>query len=126
MCRILNNPMEVKKYGSEAAYAISEPTWPLVKRICEKAYVEAHQSVLFVSTGQRIKSFHASFLDSSECGNHCGEEDFEKKDCDGREKEKKLKENLESNVTFCVRNSLCRNRETTVDPIPRYEQIVEG
>ena len=39
-------------------------------------------------------------------------------ECDGREKEEILKEALERNVTLCLHNSSCRNRETNVDPLP--------
>ena len=31
-------------------------------------------------------------------------------ECDGREKEEMLKEDLERNVTLCLHNSFCRNR----------------
>ena len=39
-------------------------------------------------------------------------------ECDGREKEEMLKEDLERNVTLCLHNSFCRNRESNVDPLP--------
>ena len=39
-------------------------------------------------------------------------------ECDGREKEEMLKEDLERNVTMCLHNSFCRNRESNVDPLP--------
>ena len=37
-------------------------------------------------------------------------------ECDGREKEEMLKRDLERNVTLCLHNSFCRNRESNVDP----------
>ena len=37
---------------------------------------------------------------------------------DGREKEEMLKEDLERNVTLCLHNSFCRNKESNVDPLP--------
>ena len=37
---------------------------------------------------------------------------------DGREKKEMLKEDLERNVTLCLHNSFCRNRESNVDPLP--------
>ena len=46
-------------------------------------------------------------------------------ECDGREKVELLKEDLERNVTLCLHNSFCRNRETNVDPLLRYKQRVE-
>ena len=44
---------------------------------------------------------------------------------DGREKEEMLKEDLERNVTLCLYNSFCRNRESNVDPLPCCKQRVE-
>ena len=46
-------------------------------------------------------------------------------ECDGREREEMLKEELERNVTLCLHNSFCRNRETDVDPLPCCKQRVE-
>ena len=46
-------------------------------------------------------------------------------ECDGREKEEMLKEDLERNVTLCLHNSFCRNRETNVDPLLCCKQRVE-
>ena len=43
----------------------------------------------------------------------------------GREKEEILKEDLERNVTLCLHNSFCRNRESNVDPLPCSKQRVE-
>ena len=44
---------------------------------------------------------------------------------DGREKEERLKEDLERNVMLCLHNSFCRNRESNVDPLPCCKQRVE-
>ena len=43
-------------------------------------------------------------------------------ECDGREKEEILKEDWEINVTMCLHNSFCRNRETNVDPLTCCKQ----
>ena len=43
----------------------------------------------------------------------------------GREKEEMLKEDLERNLTSCLHNSFCRNRESNVDPLPCCKQRVE-
>ena len=40
----------------------------------------------------------------------------------GKEKEEMLKEDLERNVTLCLHNSFCRNRESNVDPVPCCKQ----
>ena len=42
-----------------------------------------------------------------------------------REKEEMLKEDLERNLTLCIHNSFCRNRESNVDPLPCCKQRVE-
>ena len=44
---------------------------------------------------------------------------------DGREKEEMLKVGLERNVTLCLHNNFCRNRETNVDPLLCCKQRVE-
>ena len=46
-------------------------------------------------------------------------------ECDGREKEEMLKEDLERNVALCLHNSFCRNRETNVDSLPCCKQKLE-
>ena len=45
-------------------------------------------------------------------------------ECDGREKEEMLKEDLERNMTLCLYNSFCRNRESNVDLLPCCKQRV--
>ena len=50
---------------------------------------------------------------------------FRASECDGREREGMLKEDMERNVTLCFHNSFCRNRETNVDPLPCCKQRVE-
>ena len=49
----------------------------MVVRVCQKWYVEAQQSVQFVSDGPRDRSFPTSFLDASECLDHHSEENIE-------------------------------------------------
>ena len=43
-------------------------------------------------------------------------------ECDGRAREEMLRKDLERNVTLCLHNSFCRNRETNVDPLPCCKQ----
>ena len=40
------------------------------------------------------------------------------KECDRREREEMLKEDLERNMMLCLHNNFCRKRETSVDPLP--------
>ena len=42
-----------------------------------------------------------------------------------KEKTEMLNQNLERNVTLCLHNSFCRNRESNVDPLPFCKQRVE-
>ena len=46
-------------------------------------------------------------------------------ECDAREREERLKEDLERNVTLCLHHCFCRNRETNVDHLPCCMQKVE-
>ena len=46
-------------------------------------------------------------------------------ECDGREREEMLNEDLERNVPLCLHNSFCRNRETNVDPLPCCKERVK-
>ena len=45
-------------------------------------------------------------------------------DCCGRERSEMLMEKLGRNVTPCLHNSFCRNRETNVDPLPSTSNSV--
>ena len=50
---------------------------------------------------------------------------FRTSELNGREKEEMLKEDLEINVTLCLHNSFCKNRESNVDPLSCCKQRVE-
>ena len=47
------------------------------------------------------------------------------RECDGREREEMLKEDLERKVTLCLHNSSCRIREANVDPLRCCKQRLE-
>ena len=47
---------------------------------------------------------------------------FRMSERNGRENEEMLKEDLERNVSLCIHNSFCRNRESNVDPLPCCKQ----
>ena len=97
----------------------------LVVRVCQKAYVETQQSVQFVPDGHKIGSLQASFCNTSECSNYRSEKKTLKRvDCCGRERSEMLMEDLGRNVTPCLHNSFCRNRETNVDPLPSTSNSV--
>ena len=46
-------------------------------------------------------------------------------ECDGREREEIMIEDLERNVTLCLHKSFCRNKETNVDPLSCCKQRVK-
>ena len=98
----------------------------MVVRKCQKAHVEARQGVQWISAGHWSRSFQASFRDSSECSDHIAVKRISRtSERSGKEKEEMLKEDLERNVTLCLHNSFCRNRESNVDPLPCCKQKVE-
>ena len=47
---------------------------------------------------------------------------FRTSECGGKEREEMLKEDLERNVTLCLLNSFCRNRETNIGLVQRVEE----
>ena len=80
----------------------------------------------FVSDGNRIRSFQAIFRDASECSNYRSEKETLKTiDFYGREREERLKKDLERIVTLCFHISFCRNGESNVDPVPCCKQKLE-
>ena len=46
-------------------------------------------------------------------------------DCEGREREETLKEDLERKVTLCLHNSFCKKNETSIEALPCCKQRVE-
>ena len=44
---------------------------------------------------------------------------------DRRESEEMLKEDLQRNLTLCLHDSFCWNRETNVDPLPCCKKRIE-
>ena len=93
----------------------------MVVRICQKAYVEARQSVQWVSAGHWGRSFGAHRNAVTTAVKRISRTS----ERSGKEKEEILKEDLERNVTLCLHNSFCRNRESNVDPLPCCKQSVE-
>ena len=79
MCKILNIPNEVKKKWARRRLMPWFGANMTAKLVCKKAYVEARQSVQWVSAGHWGRSFQASFRDSSECSDHRCEENVQDK-----------------------------------------------
>ena len=78
MCKILNIPMEVKKIWARRRlmpwFRANLTAW--LYEYAKKAYVEARQSVQWISAGHSSRSFQASFRDSSECSDHRCKKNF--------------------------------------------------
>ena len=90
----------------------------MVVRVCQETYVEAQQDVQCVSAGHWSRSFKRAFVTHRKTVTTSVKKTSRTSEIDGREKEEMLKEDLERNVTLCLHNSFCRNRETIVDPLP--------
>ena len=97
----------------------------MVVGICQKAYVEARQSVQWVSAGHWGRSFHRAFVTHRNAVTTAVKRISRTSERSGKEKEDMLKEDFERNVTLCLHNSFCRNRESNVDPLPCCKQRVE-
>ena len=89
----------------------------LVRR-CQEAYV---QTQLHIGAG----AFKRAFVTHRNAVTTAVKRTSRTSECDGREREEMLKEDLERNVTLCLHNSFCRIRETNVDPLPCCKQRVE-
>ena len=78
-CKISNTPTEVKKkMGQKTTDAVLQSQHDcMVVRVCQETFVEAQQSVQFVSDGHIIGSFQASFCNASDCSDYRGEKNFE-------------------------------------------------
>ena len=79
-CKILNIPMEMKKIRARRRlmpwFRANMTAW-LYECRRQDAYVEARQSVQYVSAGHWIRSFQAGFFNSAECSDHRREENLQ-------------------------------------------------
>ena len=128
MCKILNFPMEVKKIWARRRlmpwFRANMTAWFYEYA---KKHVSKHSRVysvyqLDIGAGafkQRAFVTHWNAVTTTV------KRISRTSECDGREKEEMLKEDLERNVTLCLHNSFCRNRESNVDPLPCCKQRVE-
>ena len=127
MCKILNIPMEVKKEGTRRR----QMPWLRAKMTAwlyeyAKKHMSKHSRVysvyqLDIGAGAFKRAFvtHWNAVTSAVKRTSRTSEQYR------REKEQILKEELERNVTLCLHNSFCRNRESNVDPLPCCKQRVE-
>ena len=119
-CKILNVPMEVKKIWARRRlnpwFRAYRTAW-----LCD--YAQKHMSKhsrVYSAYQQDIGAgaFKRAFVTHRNAVTTAVMWTSRTSECDGREGEEMLKEDLERNVTLCLHNSFCRNRETNVDPLP--------
>ena len=127
MCRILNIPMEVKKIWARRRL-IPWLRANLTAWLYE--YAKKHMSKYSrVNSAYQLDigagAFKRAFVTHRNTVTTAVKRSSRTSECDGREKEEMLKEELEKNVTMCLQNSFCRNRESNVDPLPYCKQRVE-
>ena len=77
------------------------------------------------STAEYTGAFKRAFVTHRNAATTAKKKTSRTSERDGREKEEILKEDLERNVTLCLHNSFCRNREANVDPMPCCKQKIE-
>ena len=95
----------------------------MLVRICQKAYVKVRHSAYQLDIG--AGAFERVFITHRNAVTTAVKRMLRTSECDRRGREETLKEGLERNVTLCLHNSFCRNRETYVDPLPSCKQRVE-
>ena len=127
MCKILNIPMEVKKIWAKRLlmpwFRANVTAWfyEYAKKHMSKhsRVYSAYQLDIGAGAFKRAFLTHRNALTTKLKRTSITSE------CNGREKEEMLKEDLERNVTLCIHNSFCRNRESNVDPLPCCKQRVD-
>ena len=127
ICKILNVPMEVKKIWSRRRlmpwFRANMTAW---------LYEYAKKHMLKhgrVDSGYQLDigagAFKRAFVTHRNAVTTAVKRISRTSEREGREKEEMLKEDLERNMTLCLHNSFCRNRESNVDPLPCCKQRVE-
>ena len=125
--KILNTPMEVKKIWARRRlmpwFRANMSAWLYEYA---KKHMSKHGRVysvyqLYIVTG----AFKRAFVTHRNAVTTAVKRISRTSEGNGREKEEMLKEDLERNVTLCLHNSFCRNRESNVDPLPCCKQRVE-
>ena len=116
MCKTLNIALEVKKkVGQNAIDAMVQCQHDCLAYEHAKKHMSKHSRV-YSSYQMDIGSeaFKRTFVTNRTKVTTALKRTLKTIDCDGRESEKLLKGDLDNNVTLCLQNSFCRNRETNV------------
>ena len=127
MCKILNIPMEVKIIRARRRLM---PWFRANMTAWLYEYAKKHMSKHgTVYSGYQLDigagAFKRAFVTHRNAVTTAVKRISRTSERSGKEKEEMLKEDLERNVTLCLQNSFCRNRESNVDPLPCCKQRVE-
>ena len=127
MCKILNIPMEVKKIWAKRRLM---PWFRANMTAWLYEYAKKHMSKHGrVYSGYQLDigagAFKRAFVTHRNAVTTAVKRISRTSERSGKEKEEMLKKVLERNVTLCLHNSFCRNRESNVDPLPCCKQRVE-
>ena len=127
MCKFLKLPMEVEKISPRIRlmplFRANMTAWLYEYT---KNYMSKHSTV-YGSYQMDIGSeaFKRSFVTHRNEVTTAVKRTSKTIDCDGRDKEEMLKEDLERNVALYLHNSVYINSETNVGPLPCCKQKVE-
>ena len=127
MCKVLNIPMEVKKIWARKRlmpwFRANMTAWlyEYAKKHMSKHGRVYSEYQLDIGAG----AFKRAFVTHRNAVTTAVKRISRTSERSGNEKAEMLKEDLERNVTLCLHNSFCRNREPNVDPLPCCKQRVE-
>ena len=127
MCKVLNIPMEVKKIWARKRlmpwFRANMTAWlyEYAKKHMSKHGRVYSEYQLDIGAG----AFKRAFVTHRNAVTTAVKRISRTSERSGNEKAEMLKEDLERNVTLCLHNSFCRNRESNVDPLPCCKQRVE-
>ena len=127
MCKVLNIPMEVKKIWARKRLMpwfradMSAWLYEYAKKHMSKHGRVYSEYQLDIGAG----AFKRALVTHRNAVTSAVKRISRTSERSGKEKAEMLKEDLERNVTLCLHNSFCRNRESNVDPLPCCKQRVE-
>ena len=127
MCKVLSIPMEVKKIWARKRlmpwFRANMTAWlyEYAKKHMSKHGRVYSEYQLDIGAGD----FKRAFVTHRNAVTTAVKRISRTSERSGNEKAEMLKEDLEINVTLCLHNSFCRNRESNVDPLPCCKQRVE-
>ena len=127
MCKVLNIPMEVKKIWARKRlmpwFRANMTAWlyEYAKKHMSKHGRVYSEYQLDIGAG----AFKRALVTHRNAVTTAVKRISRTSERSGKEKAEMLKEDLERNVTLCLHNSFCRNRESNVDPLPCCKQRVE-